>query len=514
VKKETKKNMKHSKLIFSTLWAVVIKRLNKMDTFAPCPELHRLVEEANIPMAFPYKPLPNVEDFRVKFVSPLDPILEASGIKKRIASAELESTPYRNRAMNRYVKYQFIRLNKSRANPDRFWKIATHLLFRSHSYRTMCVNHVYPQWQRRYKYNVIKHILSSLWTLNLHKYTYKTKFIPKANGEYRPLGVPAPAWRILLHGLNNIMLVWLTPYIHPEQHGFTPKRGTLTAWKSIMRKLDARSIYEFDLRKYFDSVNLHYLMNILRITGIPNHIITYILRWNQTLPADKTRHGITWSTPLEEASDYKYSKIGKTLNGYSDYTYWINKKKEEEQTNPLIRNYEYYRGVSQGMPTSPLLASIILAPQLIKSCQDIVLYADDGLIFSSENNIVPPVFTPESGIKLNLEKSYMIKRQGKWIKPLKFLGVTYEAGSYLSDSTVSGGQVRNSTRTPKPFILNQLDLFRNAGYYKTYEGKETETYDHWFKTKLSGYLMSRLYNGTYKEDDVLQDFLLNYKPES
>jgi hypothetical protein len=244
------------------------------------------------------------------------------------------------------------------------------------------------------------------------KYKYKIIHIPKANGETRPLGVPDCSWRILLHGLNNILLVWLHPYIYPSQHGFIPGRGTLTAWKELSTLLSTPTIYEFDLRKFFDTVNLDYISNFLTLTGVPDHILTKIKHWNQTLPHQSERHGITWSTPLEEANDYKYSKTGHRLHGYSDYSYWINRKRIEETTNPSLKNYEFYRGVSQGMPTSPLLSTIILAPHIIQTNTHTLLYADDGIMTTTEPTLSLPILPSETGISYNLTKSKLVKSGG------------------------------------------------------------------------------------------------------
>jgi len=203
----TSKDVPDYKALFNTLWATVITKLNNSSALAPCARLAEEIRSSKIPFIYPYKPLPNVETFSIKFLHPHDPVLLKHGIQRRTQEAEKETTPYRNKAMNRYVKTMFILLNKNRSNPIVFWNIARKLMRYSNSYRCMCLNHVYPQWHKTYKYYVIQNILKSLMKLDLRDYYYKIVHIPKANGTKRPLGVPSPAWRIYLHGLNNILMV-------------------------------------------------------------------------------------------------------------------------------------------------------------------------------------------------------------------------------------------------------------------------------------------------------------------
>jgi hypothetical protein len=266
------RNMKSTQsnlLLFETLWAIVRKSINKGDENATTHQLENVLNKAQIEPKYPYKPLPNVREFRITELAPYDPVLSSAGIQRRLWKAEYDSTKYTNHRMNRYVKHQFKRLNSSISNPRKFWAIANRLLNTSYSYRTICFNHVFPNWHRDMPYYIVKNILKSLISMDLRKYRYKVKHIPKNETEVRPLGIPSPSWRIYLHGYNNILMVWLNPYIHPSQHGFIPGRGTLTAWQSLITRIESRSIYEFDMKKFFDSVNLDYLSRTLRATGLP-----------------------------------------------------------------------------------------------------------------------------------------------------------------------------------------------------------------------------------------------------
>jgi hypothetical protein len=88
------------------------------------------------------------------------------------------------------------------------------------------------------------------------------------------------------------------------------------------------------------------------------------------------------------------------------------------------------RGVPQGAPTSPLLASIILPGSIIgRPGIETVAYADDGLYYGNISDT--PLITPNTGmvkgnIYFNLDKTGWVKRDGKWLKPLKFLGMVFD----------------------------------------------------------------------------------------
>ena len=68
------------------------------------------------------------------------------------------------------------------------------------------------------------------------KLIYKRIYIEKANGGIRDLGVPSPVWRIYLHMMNQLLVLYLEKinFLKDEQPGFRPHRGTMTAWQMIL----------------------------------------------------------------------------------------------------------------------------------------------------------------------------------------------------------------------------------------------------------------------------------------
>lgn len=78
-------------------------------------------------------------------------------------------------------------------------------------------------------------------------------------------------------------------------------------------------------------------------------------------------------------------------------------------------------GVPQGSPMSPFLAILAIRPYL--SQQKCVNYADDQIFYG--DNYFEIKDDPANGIVHNLDKSGWIRKDGVWLKELKFLGLIY-----------------------------------------------------------------------------------------
>lgn len=100
-----------------------------------------------------------------------------------------------------------------------------------------------------------------------------------------------------------------------------------------------------------------------------------------------------------------------------------------------------FNGVAQGAPTSPILANVIQQLWINENLtqgHSIVAYADDSVTFSEkEIKLTAP---EDTGIKINEEKSGYVKYNGTWLKPLKFLGLSFD-GEILKANTRKGSEL-------------------------------------------------------------------------
>jgi hypothetical protein len=132
-------------------------------------------------------------------------------------------------------------------------------------------------------------------------------------------------------------------------------------------------------------------------------------------------------------------------------------------------NKHYYCGVQQGNPISPLLATLCLTPHLTRLPLNHIMYADDGLLYGNQLSRGGAAldtlltFLPESGIKINTNKSYVVRQWRNWQRPLKILGETYLPRGFHSEvlsgsnNVHEGGFIISSRRKHQGLQLKYLD---------------------------------------------------------
>lgn len=326
--------------------------------------------------------------------------------------------------INKYLANEHRRLTRMAAsNPTAFWKRATFLFAHSDAFLFAALRHVRPKW---YEGDSFTRTVDWLWSAQRARQAWRNSKglkrlrplvasmeLDKPDGSKREVSSPKVQMRLLIYLANYFLAIFLDSRLPGNFHGHRKNRGIPTAWKDILSNMDRYSnIWEFDLRKFHDSISQGFIMESLLQAGLPvSTAMNYVdlCRAQTVLDNEETRR--------RRAIDAPPTQYGKPTAPWDSgpKTGWT--------------KYVQLRGTPQGCATSALIATWVLNYLGVTRDPNFfyVGYADDGLIMTNEEDpqgwLESVLGPPYSGIYINETKCAWVKKDGQWMKDLKFLGL-------------------------------------------------------------------------------------------
>lgn len=172
---------------------------------------------------------------------------------------EIILTNLSRQALNK--EYKFDRIYRILYNPDMYVKSYANI-YKNDGSSTQGVD---EETADGFSEEKINELISLLKTEQYQPKPARRTYIPKKNGKKRPLGIPSFTDRLVQDICRMILEAIYEPMFSDDSHGFRPERSCHTAVMSISRRSKATSWWiEGDIQGFFDNINHHTMINILR----------------------------------------------------------------------------------------------------------------------------------------------------------------------------------------------------------------------------------------------------------
>ena len=292
-------------------------------------------------------------------------------------------------------------------------------------------------------------------------------WIPKGDGEKRPLGIPTVRDRVVQTALRNVLEPIFEREFADHSYGFRPGRSALDALQQVTERLaqGQRYVVDADIRKYFDSIPKDRLMARVREHVADGRVLALI---------------------------------------------------EQYLNQPVMEGLESWtpeRGTPQGAVISPLLANIYLNPldhEMVERGYTMIRYADDFVVLCHTQSEAEEALAhiqrwmTEQELTLHPEKTRIVDMNVTRAE-FVFLGVRFKHTEKHAELRFPRAKsvaklrdgIRAKTRRTNGHSLSCIIEEVNAqlrgwfAYFKECHGNSFPPIDQWVRMRLRSILRKR-----------------------